>query len=295
MSIKCLFSTVKKKLAKPKRRGLIEYATEHKKFSFWLRPSNDAQSHQMVGGYLKAVKDELQNGGYIFVRRSKAASLLRQLTEMEVAHNPVSLPDMSGLSRILNLHEPKGLWVIIEDDGLPYSELAARHRTAETLIRGQMAPPLGQRIEKMTHAEIMASSAAIKRKVIMFIEIDCPSIKGFAVVQSQCKSLGISVCHVTRECVYDRKLHGILNEPEHIETELNVRAANSVLIFGPGDKYQPEMNDRLDQLGKLVGGDVANNAVDADHTKIDLESLSNENYKALAFGFSVAEIIDIDR
>lgn len=293
MNISSLVTQVKNTVFPSKQSGFEEYVSRHKKFGFWLRPANDLQSEQMVAGYLSALRDDLKNGGYIFVKKSRAACLLRQLTALHVDCKPVHFQDMSQLSEILDLDEPKALWVVIEDDGLPYAVLAERFSTAEKLLRHQMAPPLGERIEG-GHDQIMAQAMARKSKVLMFIEMDYPSIRGFNVVLSESRSLKIAACRVTRECMFDRQVHAAMGESGHVDSEIAAMAKTTIRIYGSGDKYQTEIKEDLKRLLQCQEiRYIHNESAPEEPVHIDADQLVRASSACLAFGFEDAEVIDL--
>lgn len=295
MHISSLVTQVKNTVFPSKQIGFEEYVNRHKKFGFWLRPASDLQSEQMVSGYLRAVKDDLENGGYIFVKKSRAACLLRQLAELQVDCKPVHFQDMSQLSDILDLDDPKALWVVIEDDSLPYAILVERLHTAEKLLRSQMAPPLGDRIEG-SHDQIMAKAVTRKIKVLMFIEMDYPSIRGFSVVLSQSRNLKIAACRVTRECMFDRQVHATMGEPEHVESEITAMAKTTIRIYGSGDKYQAEIKEDLKRLLQYQATQcILNESAPEGSSSIDADQLTQVSSACLAFGFEDAEVVDLNR
>jgi hypothetical protein len=298
MSITRLISQAKNKLFPPAPTSLSKFI-EHNphKFGYWLRPANALQSQQMVGAYLKANKDHLKNGGYIFVKKSRAAGLLQQLTELEVPYKAVHLKDMADLSQILDIDEPKALWIIVEDDSLPYATLASRFKVAEAALRSKMAPALGTPIES-EEAMRKAEEKRLARVVtlVMFIEMDYPSMKGFSVIQAQCRSLRIASCRVSMDNAYDHELNKIFDEPEHSEAELKSRAANTVQIFGSGPKHLVEFTDTYRKRIELSGiGPFTKVSPESD--SIDFRKLALESNLGLAleFGSGYAEILDISR
>ena len=270
--------------------GLSEFIAGQRQYSFWLRPSNDLQSQQMVGAYLKAIRHDLKNGGYIFVKRSRAADLFRQLTELDAAYKAVNLKVMDDIAEIIDLDDPKALWIIVEDDSLPYATLASRFTVAEVAMRGHMAPPLGTPIsydEITKRSELREARGMI---LIMFIEMDYPSVRGFSVIQSQCRSLQIACCRVSRDNTYDHELNKLFDEPEHDSVELKGRRATTVRVFGSGQKHMAEM------IGDLCSQEQAGSKTERDsfpESVINLKRLAAESRLGLAVGFENARIVDM--
>lgn len=278
--------------------GLSDFiAKRPEQFGYWLRPANALQSQQMVGAYLKARKDHLKNGGYIFVKKSRAADLFQQLTELEVSYKAVHLKDMADISQILDIDDPKALWIIVEDDSLPYATLASRFKVAEVALRSKMAPALGTPIESQKAMEKAEAKRLARVSIlVMFIEMDYPSMKGFSVIQSQCRSLRIAACRVSRDNAYDHELNKVFDEPEHSDDELKSRAANTVQIFGSGPKHLAEFTDTYHKRIQFSGiGSFTK--VPPESGSIDLGKLSLESNLGLAleFGSGDADILDISK
>lgn len=298
MSITRFITQAKNKLFPVKQLGFTEYLrNQPSKFGYWLRPANDLQSQQMVGAYLTAIRDDLKNGGYIFVKKSRAADLFRQLTELEAVFKPIHIPVMADLDEIIDFEDPKELWVIVEDDSLAYETLASRFKVAEVIIRKKIAPALGVPIEnRKLSQEYFEKNKARGMTLMMFIEMDYPSVKGFSVIQSQCRSLKIACCRVTRESEYDRSIHGIFSEPEHSEDELKSRSANTIRVFGSGPKYLAEIKRDLSRLvhyhaqfaNTQQGSPVIHEAF-----TIDVGRLLDESNLGLVFGLDDVDIVDL--
>lgn len=300
MSICSIIAKAKNRLFPQKQLGLSEYVSRHpSRFGYWMRPANDLQSQKMVGAYLSAIKDELKNGGYIFVKKSRAADLFRQLTELEASFKPIHIPVMADLHEILDFEDPKELWVIVEDDSLPYETLASRFKVAEVIIRKNIAPQLGVPIESSKATkEYFEKQKSRGYTLMMFIEMDYPSIKGFSVIQSQCRSLKIATCRITRESEHDRSLHAIFNEAEHSEDELKSRSANTIRIYGSGPKYQTEIRRDLSRViqyyAQSANTQQGSSVIHEAYTVDPAELLINSNL-GLVFGLEDAQIVDLDR
>ena len=300
MSICSIIAKAKNKLFPQKQLGLSEYVSKHpSRFGYWMRPANDLQSQQMVGAYLTAIRDELKNGGYIFVKKSRAADLFRQLTELEACFKPIHIPVMADLHEILDFEDPKELWVIVEDDSLPYETLASRFKVAEVIIRRNITPQLGVPIESSKATkEYFEKQKARGFTLMMFIEMDYPSVKGFSVIQSQCRALKIATCRITRESEHDRRLHGIFNEPEHSEDELASRSANTIRVYGSGPKYQAEIKRDLSRLvhyyAQSVNTQQGSTVIHEAYT-VDPDKLLLESNTGLVFGLDDVELIDLSK
>lgn len=296
MSISCLINHAKNKLFPPAPAiGLSEFIEQHdRSFGYWLRPANDLQSQQMVGAYLKAFKDDLKNGGYIFVKKSRAPDVFRQLNELDTPYKAVHLKKMEYLSDIVQFSGPKALMIFVEDDSLPYETLSSRFRVAETALRAKMAPALGTRVDEPAMREALEALEARGRTLVMFIEMDYPSMKGFSVIQSQCRSLRIATCIVSKANAHDYELNAIFNQPEHSPDELRCRAANTFRIFGSGPKHRAEFTQAFH--GHIEGTQLGSlRALSQEALSIDLGRLTLESNLAFAFGFDEAEILDLTK
>ena len=250
-------------LTKPQSLSTF-FGSNKSKQSYWLRATSDTQSQQMVGAFFKAMQQDLSNGGYIFVKKSRAADVFRQLTDLSVAYKAIHLHQITDIDDILDLEDPKHLWIVIEDDSLPYYELAARFKVIEVALRHKMAPPLSDRITLPTKDERITK----RIKFLIFIEMDYPSVKGYAVIEAQSRFLQIISCRVSRDNAFDHQIHSVFGEPEHSPDELKARKMNTTRIYGSGLKYQAELKNELSNYG----GDSR-----------DLEVLNVESNLAVAF------------
>jgi hypothetical protein len=266
-------------------------------FGYWLRPSNDLQSQQMVGAYLQGVKDDLKNGGYIFVKKSRAAELFRQLAELGAAYTAVHFKVMEDVAEIIDLDKPKALWVIVEDDSLPYETQASRFRVAEKALREKMVKALGIPIYHKHVNAILESRQSRCVINIVFIEMDFPSMRGFTVVQTHCRSLNIKFCRVSRDNAHDHEVNKIFSEPEHDNDEWKSRIVNSMMIFGSGPRHQPELmmclHDILEYGITYEDSDEARSPFK--QRFISVERLKEESKLGLAVGFGSAHMVDMSR
>ena len=261
-------------LTKPQSLSTF-FGSNRSKQSYWLRAASDTQSQQMVGAFFKAMQQYLSNGGYIFVKKSRAADVFRQLTDLSVAYKAVHLHQITDIDDILDLEDPKHLWIVIEDDSLPHYELASRFKVIEVALRHKMAPPLGHPVTLPTEDKRLPKPV----KFLIFIEMDYPSIKGYAVIEGQSRSLQIISCRVSRDNAFDHQIHGVFGEPEYSPDELKARKVNTTRVYGSGLKYQAELKAELPNYG----GDSR-----------DLEVLSVESNLAVAFPLGEEmELIDL--
>jgi hypothetical protein len=290
MSTSVISSKTKSNIFPPTMMALSEFIAERNHFCHWLRPSNDLQSQQMVGAYLKAIQPHLKNGGYIFVIRSRAADLFRQLTELGAAYKSVHFKDIEDFSAIVDLDEPKELWVIVEDDKLPYATLASRFNVTEVALRTQMAPPLSKVITLEDLDKNSKRREARGMIVMMFIELDYPSVVGFSVVQDQCRSLNIACCRVTRGNIHDHELNKLFGEPEHSPIELKGRTATTVRIFGSGPKHRTEMIMNLSSMLKSQATEEDGKYLE---TSINIGRLNEESRLGMAVGLTNARFVDL--
>lgn len=297
MSISSILCNVRNRILPPAPIGMSDFIRAHgSRFGYWLRPSTPLQSQQMVGAYLKAMKDDLKSGGYIFVKKSRAADVLRQLTELEASYKVVNLKVMADIAEIINFHDPKELWVIVEDDSLPYEKLATRFKVAETALRSKMAPLLGARISEQEQREQLAHMKARGFTLMMFIEMDYPSIKGFSIVQAQCRSLKIASCRVSMDTKHDHELNAIFDYPEHNSDELKSRTANMLRIFGSGPNHYSEITRDLydlsyddPNLAPMQCGNSKNGGY------IHIEKLKTASNLGIAVGFGDAQVLDMTK
>lgn len=297
MSISSIVCRIKNKILPPAPIGMSDFVRAHgSRFGYWLRPSNALQSQQMVGSYLKAIKDDLKNGGYIFVKKSRAPDLLRQLTELGASYKAVNVKVMADIAEIIDFHDPKELWIIVEDDSLPYEKLASRFRVAEVALRSKMAPLLSSPRNEKAQREDLAKLNERGLTLMMFIEMDYPSIKGFSVVQSQCRSLKIASCRVSLDTTYDHELNAIFDQPEHSMDEWKSRTANTLRIFGSGPNHYSEIQRDLYDLSY----DDPNQApVGSGSCKsggyFHIEELKTPSNLGVAVGFGDAQVIDLTK
>lgn len=282
--------------------GLIEEIQSRKKPSiFLLQPTTDLQSQQMVGGYIEAIKDDLKNGGYIFVKKSRAADVLRQLAEAGAAYKAVQFEQMSDIAGIVNFDQPGELWVIIEDDGQPLDVQASRFKVAETELRKKMAPDLGLPVESdQDMRETLKRRKAMGVRLLMFIEMDYPSVKGFNVVLVQARGLGISTCRVTRRNAYDDEVARAFNLPERHDGELKSYNANSIRVFGSGPKNYTECSEAYEHYkaslrGEPLKAEQIGNQEQEDSLGIDLRSMRTTSNQALVLGFGYPLIVDASK
>lgn len=290
MSTSQIICKTKSNIFPPTMMALSDFIVSQSQFGHWLRPANDLQSQQMVAAYLKAIQHHLKYGGYIFVKRSRAADLLRQLTELGAAYKAVHFKVMDDIAEIIDIIDPKELWIVVEDDSLPYTTLASRFRVAEVALRANMAPALGRPISYDEVKKESEKHAARGMILMMFIEMDYPSVKGFTVIQSQCRSLKIACCRVSRDNAHDHELNKIFDEPEHCLDELKSRTANTVRIFGSGPKHRAEIARNLYDLVDLYADDDA-----SPETSINIGRLNAESRLGLAVGFGAARFVDLSR
>lgn len=271
--------------------------SRYKPTSFLLRPSNDLQSQQMVGTYLKAMKDDLKNGGYIFVKRSRAAELLQQLTAVGAFFKVVHFERMEDIADIIDIEFPRELWVIVEDDSLPHETLATRFKVAETALRSKIAPNLGTPIDDQSARKALLKRREMGIRLLMFIEMDYPSLKGFSIVLSQMRGLRVATCAVTRENAYDHTVNGLFGLPAHSPDELKSRAINTVQVFGSGPKNFEQCSEAFHRYLKdepLVA-DQWGNETPEETTGIDLERLRSTTNLALVVGFGDPALVDITK
>lgn len=300
MTLSSILSTAKSKLFPPAHIPLSEFIKDHPiRFNYWLRPVNAMQSQLMVGAYLNAMKNNLKNGGYIFVKKSRAADVFRQLTELGAAYKAIHFKDMNEISTILDGNDPKELWIIVEDDRLPYETLAARFRIAEVALRNDMAPPLETPITPYSQ-EDQQKWLSRGLTLLMFIEMDYPSVKGFTVIQSQARSLKIACCRVSMESSHDHELNKVFGHPEHNQDELQSRRNNSIQIFGSGKKYKAEYSQRFKEILHYQAQSVNTQQGSPEYPEaltVNLNILDQESNLGISFGFDSldAYVIDLER
>lgn len=283
-----------KNILSPFMIGLSDFIEAKPKCGYWLRPCNDLQSQQMVAAYLKALQPHLKNGGYIFVKRSRAADLFRQLTELGAPYKAVHFEVMEDIAGIIDINDPKALWVIVEDDSLPYATLTSRFQTAEITLRRKMAPALGTSINYDEMKREMEQRQAKGMVVLMFIELDYPSVKGFSIVQAQCRSLNIAACRVSRDSAHDHELNTLFGEPDHSKDEWKSRIANTLRIFGSGPKHHAEFMMTISDLAALA--DTEKDESDAlPETFIVTKRLKKESSLGVALVDSGAYLVDLSQ
>ena len=287
-----------KRAFKPKPIGLSEdILSRHKPTSFWLRPVNELQSQNMVGSYLRAMKDDLRNGGYIFVKKSRAPDVIRQLAEQGASYQAVHFERMEEISEIIDLENPKALWVVVEDDSLAYDILAARYRVAETALRSKLAPALGAPIDEAACRLELQRRKAKGVRLLMFIEMDYPLSKGFSVIVSQCRALRIATCRVTRESSQDDEIKSLFGQSANCPDELKFMAANSVQVYGSGAKNHAQCTEEFNRYLKREPlrmnqreGETPEQALG-----IDLDLLRQPSALALILGFGDPALVDITK
>lgn len=283
-------------LLSPFMIGLSDLIEKQPKSGYWLRPCNDLQSQQMVAGYLKALQPHLKNGGYIFVKGSRAADLFRQLTELRAAYKAVHFEVIEDIAGIIDIIDPKELWVIVENDSLPYATQASRFHVAEVALRNKMAPPLGTPFnfddidKRQTRGMIL----------MMFIEMDYPSVRGFSVVLSQSRSLNIAACRISLDNTHDHELNKLLGEPEHNADELKARRVNTLRIFGSGPKHHAELmmdfhNYALEAPDEAKDMHSNDERASFPETFIAKDRLKKESNLGLAMGNDRAYLVDLSR
>jgi hypothetical protein len=250
----------------------------------------------MVSAYLIAIRPHLKNGGYIFVKRSRAADLFRQLTELGATYKAVHFKNMDDFAGIIDMSEPKELWVIVEDDSLPYATLASRFKAAEVALRKHMAPMLGAKISVDEMQKENEKRRARGMILIMFLEMDYPSVKGFSIVQAQCRSLKIAFCRVSKDNEHDHELNALFSEPEHSVDEWKSRIANTVRIYGSGPKHRAEMLRNICNMVELQTPQADEQEDDEGEERfINIGRLDEESRLGLAVGFSSARFVDLSR
>jgi hypothetical protein len=294
MSTSVIICKTKSSIFPPTMMTLSQFIADQSQLPHWLRPCNDLQSQQMVSAYLMAIRPHLKNGGYIFVKRSRAADLFRQLTELGATYKAVHFKNMDDLAGILDMNEPKELWVIVEDDSLPYATLASRFKVAEVALRKHMAPMLGSKIS-LNEEDEYEKRKARGMILMMFIEMDYPSVKGFSIVQAQCRSLKIACCRVSRDNTHNHELNALFSEPEHSVDEWKSRIANTVRIYGSGPKHRAEMFGNLCNLVELHAPQADEQEDGGMETSINIGRLNEESRLGLAVGFSSARFVDLSR
>lgn len=302
MHIPRLLEQAKKFFLPMATMGLIEEIQSRKKPSiFLLQPTTDLQSQQMVGAYIEAVKDDLKNGGYIFVKKSRAADVLRQLAEAGAAYKAVQFEQMADIAGIVNFDQPGELWVIIEDDSQPLDVLASRFKVAETELRKKMAPDLGAPVESdQDMREALKRRKAMGVRLLMFIEMDYPSVKGFSVVLVQARGLGISTCRITRINAYDDEVARAFNHPERHDGELKSYNANSIRVFGSGPKNYKECSEAYEHhkaslKGESPKAEQSGNQAQGDAVGIDLRSMRIASNQALVLSSEAAVLVDVSK
>lgn len=295
MSTSVIICKTKTSVFPPTMMTLSEFIAGQCQFPHWLKPANELQSQQMVGAYLKAIQPHLKNGGYIFVKRSRAADLFRQLTELGATYKAVHFQFIDDIAEIIDFNEPKQLWVIVEDDSLPYATLASRFKVAQTELRKGMAPVLGAKFsfdEMQRENEMRQARGMI---LMMFIEMNYPSVKGFSVVQAQSRSLKIAGCQVSMDNAHDHELNKIFGDPEYSSDELKWQTANTVRIYGSGPKHRAEMLMNLYDLVELNAPDESEDDDLYKETSINIGRLNEESRLGLAVGFGQARFVDLNR
>lgn len=263
--------------------------------NYWMRPANDRHSQQMVGAYINAAKDDLKNGGYIFVKKSRAADVFRQLTEAGAQYKAVNFKDMTDIDDILCFEDPKALWVIVEDDSLPLEVLASRFKIAQVALRRQMAPLLGT---PMTIKEILQTPERRGFIHLMFVEMNFPAIKGFAVIAAQCRSLRIAHCTVSRLSSHDHEVTKLFDEPQHNSDELKGMLANTIRVLGSGPKHRAENTDSFQHWFSYQARNANSQQVGESHPEllqVEMERLEHESNLGVAFGFGDAHIVNLAR
>lgn len=280
---------------------LQDYISSHPRRHYWMRPANDTQSQRMAGTYLSAIREDLKHGGYIFIMKSKAADLFRQLEELDLTYKPVQFENMADISSILNLDEPQALWVIVEDDGRPLEAIASRFKVAQVAIRNHLAPPLGTPVNgDKGHRQYVPDGEGCRKALhIMFIEMNVPSVRGFSVVVAQARSLGVFCCTISKLSKHDHYVMNLFGEPEHSLDERKALAANSVRIYGAGPKHKaeflPEFRDTIEWHARSAGLSIEQSQL----TKIfdDDTARLTENYPNLGVVFDSddAHIVHLSR
>ena len=299
MSVAQLLAQAKKVFMPTPIMGLVaEIESRNKPTSCWFKPTTDLQSQQMVASYIEAIKGDLGNGGYIFVKKSRAADVFRQLSEVGASYKAIRFENMADIADIIDIEHPAELWVIVEDDDQPYEVLASRFAVAETELRKKIVPALGLPVE----SDEATREALIKRKamgvrVLMFIEMDYPSVKGFSVVISQLRALRVSTCTVTRINAYNDEVRKLFGQPARNLPEIKSMGVNSIQVFGSGPENFKECSEAFKSYlhreplkAKQKGSETPEETLG-----LDLDQMRTATSLGLVVGFGDPAFVHVSR
>lgn len=196
---------------------------------YWLRPSSCHESQQMVGSYLKGLKDNLKNGGYIFVKRSRAEEVFRQLSDLGVIYRSIHSEHIDEITKIINLVDTDALWVVVEDDNQPYEVSAQRFKSIEVGLRSKLAPSYKESDEEGARLWLKKLKQKGPR-LLMFIEMDYPVSNGFAITLAQCRGLGLITCLVSKESDFAHEVNSLFGQASRSKEEHCSLLANSIQV-----------------------------------------------------------------
>lgn len=265
------------------------------KFGFYMRPTTDAQSSQMLDAYIRAARVGGLYGGHIFVSSARAAEVLRILDRLGAAVNVYSWPDLTDLPKLFDI--TKGCYrvnVYIEDDSAPYKERAARFLAVQELVRRQfdditkavMDPPLDDEYP-------FQPERSTKPKLhVMFVELNLQTKRGFSVYMAMLKQ-HVGFCLISRRNEFEYTVGQFADPAGFSEDEHLSIVANTIRIYGSGQKHQKEMRQSYDRVftSMMSPGSMKKSKGD-----IDLDALWFENDHGLAFNFDgKPHLVDLTR
>lgn len=265
------------------------------KFGFFMRPTTDTQSSQMLDGYLRAATSAGMHGGHIFVSSARAAEVLRVLDRRNLAVNIYSWPDLTDLPSMFDI--TKGRYrvnVYIEDDSAPYKERAERFLAVQELVRNQfdaitkavMAPPEDDEYsyepERPTKPKLH----------VMFVELNLQTHRGFSVYMAMLKQ-HVGFCLISRRNEFEYTVGEFADPAGFSEDEHLSLAANTIRIFGAGQKHQKEMRQSYD---RALSSTMSPGSMQKPRGDIDLDTLWFETDRGLAFNFDgKPHLLDLTR
>jgi hypothetical protein len=264
---------------------------EIKHCSYLMRPVNDEQSVLMASAYIQAFKQELAEGGYIFVSKRYASAVLDLLSAVDLDPEVVACSDMEELGVTINLEATGKLWVIVEDDSLSHDMKASRFEG----IQEKIGSALGDLLEKRVNE---APNEPTKRVRFMFIELGLPKLKSVGVYLAQMRSFGMGACFVTQESASDRLINELFGATPADTQHLQLLRANTIKVYGAGLKHAEEFKEEYER--QLRHYDVAANIQQGMQEsrpgpKANLSRLLTTSTLGLALGLSDVQIIDLNK
>lgn len=292
-----LFEKLKARFRPEKVMELSSFITpDLLKFGFYMRPTTDTQSSQMLDAYVRAARAGGVYGGHIFVSSARAADVLRVLDRLGAAVNVYSWPDLTDLPKLFDIS--KGCYrvnVYIEDDSAPHKERSARFLAVQELVRTQFDAITKAVMDPSLEDDESPFEAERPTKPgihVMFVELNLQTKRGFSVYMAMLKQ-HVGFCLISRRNEFEYTVGEFADPAGFCEDEHLSIVANSIRIYGSGQQHQKEMRKSYDRvlMSRMAPGSMHKPKAD-----LDLDALWFETDRGLAFNFDgKPHLVDLTR